>query len=181
MTSNVAAFSYRIVAFADLPIVVKPPQAVAFFFSPRFMLGYYAADGGKNNAPKKKTLFPDRSVQVLNEDGTFTERWYRAFKFIYDEKLGGDLAPTVPQIASSAQAAQDGLTVTVGAIANVTQTVEANAVTAAESIEAIQVLQTAPAAPVGSPPSVPPVVITPPVLTVPPPPPTPTRPTEFLL
>ena len=110
-----------------------------FVLTLRFVSGLYGAAASfrsSNSGPK--SLLPRRDVDFLDENNKVSVQWYRFLQYQYEKRLGGDLAPSIPDVQTNVVAVQNAATVTATSISAITQVVETNAASAAAAIEVIQ-------------------------------------------
>jgi hypothetical protein len=110
--------------------------------------------GPQDLAAANKVLKPRRDVVAVDlKTGLLTEAWDRYFDYVENIKLGGPLAPSIPEIHETATVATAQAAITTAAII---QTIEINAESSAAAVEVAQTNNTPGAA-----------VIPPPIIIVP--------------
>jgi hypothetical protein len=138
-------------------VTVGPSVSTGSFnLALRFVSGVYSGGGGVQNTTRRKTLFPRRDVRFVDDNGYITDQWHRHLQFMYEQKLGGDNAPSLPDVQTTVASVQTAAVAVSGQLSNVVQVVENNAAVQSAATEVL-VATAAPGA----------AQIPPPVLTVP--------------
>lgn len=99
------------------------------YFTLRLVSGIFDTGGSFTNtsAASAKSWLPPPRVPVTMENGMMTPEWYRFFRYIAEDRLGGASAPSIGDVQTTVGDTQRAVTTNVAQIANVIQAVNTNA------------------------------------------------------
>lgn len=96
----------------------------------RSLTGIFSAGAGFDNssAQSLKSWLPPPRVAVVNPDnGLMTPEWYRFFRYIAEDRLGGASAPSIADVQTTVATVRDAVSTNVISVSAITDAVNANA------------------------------------------------------
>lgn len=96
----------------------------------RVLSGIFSAGGGFENSVEgsAKSWLPPPRVPVTDPNtGIMTPEWYRFFRYIVEDRLGGPNAPSIGDVQTNVVSVQDAVTTNVSSVATLTDAVNTNA------------------------------------------------------
>lgn len=121
--------------------VSEHSTAAVLFVALRNVTGIFSAGGGFDNTSEasiKAWLPPPRVAVVDTKSGLMTPEWYRFFRYIAEDRLGGASAPSIGDVENTVTAAQSAVTQNIVAISAVTEAVNTNAQSLQTTIQVAQ-------------------------------------------
>ena len=85
-----------------------------------------------------KAWLPPQRVKLVDDQGFMRPEWYRFFRYIAEDRLGGATGPSVPDVASSLTDVQSAVTTSVSAVNVVSAAVNTNASVLQSTVEVTQ-------------------------------------------
>lgn len=105
----------------------------------RGVSGPYTGGGSfKFGETRRKSMLPNPDVPWFDSDLKPTAQFFRFVQYLWETKIGGDLAPTLPAVASNATAASSGVAFVTAQQTVLTQAVVTNGESLAATIGATQ-------------------------------------------
>ena len=108
----------------------------------RTLSGIFSSGSMFDNASAQslKAWLPPPRVPVTNPTtGLMTPEWYRFFRYIVEDRLGGASAPSIADVQSTVGSVQQAVTSNSAAVALVTDAVNANAQSLQTTIQVSQI------------------------------------------
>lgn len=100
----------------------------ALVISLRMPSGVFTNASIQNSSENQlKAWLPPPRVKLVDDNGLMRPEWYRFFRYIAEDRLGGANGPSVPDVASSLGDVQSAVTTNVGAVNVVAAAVNTNA------------------------------------------------------
>lgn len=104
----------------------------------RALTGIFSSGAGFDNSTLgalKAWLPPPRVPVVDLRSGVMTPEWYRFFRYLAEDRLGGPNAPSIGDVRTTVTSVQDAVSTNVVSVAAVTDAVNANAASLQTAIE----------------------------------------------
>lgn len=104
----------------------------------RALTGIFSAGASFDNSSEnglKAWLPPPRVAVVDLKTGLMTPEWYRFFRYIVEDRLGGPSAPSIGDVQTTVASVQDAVSTNVVSVAAITDAVNTNAASLQTTIE----------------------------------------------
>ena len=116
--------------------VVHRTSSGVFTIALRSLSGIFSQGSAFDRAPTLKAWLPPPRVPVTDlQTGLMTPEWYKFFRYIAEDRLGGASAPSIADVQTTVGSVQQAVTSNVAAVSLVTDAVNTNSQSLSTTIE----------------------------------------------